>query len=353
MLEVKDLCVQMGKFFLKNVNLEVRDGEYFVLLGPTGSGKSVLLESIAGLTSITSGEVWINGKDVTDLNLEKRKIGFAFQDYALYRHLSVRDNISFGLMWKNQKQKDIDKAVDKAVELLHLENLLDKRSWTLSGGESQKIALARAISVKPDLLILDEPLSAVDAETKEDYERELRELHDHLGLTTIHVTHSFEEAVALGDRIAVIMDGEILQVGTPEEIFLYPQSEKLARFLMTRNVFAGEITLDANGSKVFSINGTRIVVNSELEGKAHISVRPENILLSRGPVDSPGNNCIEGTITRIIDRGTITHIKVDVPPEFTCLALRRSLKELGLSENDRIFLTFEVSDVNVFRQDLQ
>jgi ABC-type Fe3+/spermidine/putrescine transport system ATPase subunit len=172
-------------------------------------------------------------------------------------------------------------------------------------------------------------------------------------LTTIHVTHSFEEAVALGDRIAVIMDGEILQVGTPEEIFLYPQSEKLARFLMTRNVFAGEITLDANGSKVFSINGTRIVVNSELEGKAHISVRPENILLSRGPVDSPGNNCIEGTITRIIDRGTITHIKVDVPPEFTCLALRRSLKELGLSENDRIFLTFEVSDVNVFRQDLQ
>jgi len=343
----------MGKFFLKNVNLEVRDGEYFVLLGPTGSGKSVLLESIAGLTSITSGEVWINGKDVTDLNLEKRKIGFAFQDYALYRHLSVRDNISFGLMWKNQKQKDIDKAVDKAVELLHLENLLDKRSWTLSGGESQKIALARAISVKPDLLILDEPLSAVDAETKEDYERELRELHDHLGLTTIHVTHSFEEAVALGDRIAVIMDGEILQVGTPEEIFLYPQSEKLARFLMTRNVFAGEITLDANGSKVFSINGTRIVVNSELEGKAHISVRPENILLSRGPVDSPGNNCIEGTITRIIDRGTITHIKVDVPPEFTCLALRRSLKELGLSENDRIFLTFEVSDVNVFRQDLQ
>jgi molybdate/tungstate transport system ATP-binding protein len=352
MLEVKDLCVQMGKFFLKNVNLEVRDGEYFVLLGPTGSGKSVLLESIAGLTSVTSGEVWINGKDVTDLNLEKRKIGFAFQDYALYRHLSVRDNISFGLMWKNQKQKDIDKAVDKAVELLHLENLLDKRSWTLSGGESQKIALARAISIKPDLLILDEPLSAVDAETKEDYERELRELHDHLELTTIHVTHSFEEAVALGDRIAVIMDGEILQVGTPEEIFLYPQSEKLARFLMTRNVFAGEITPDANGSKVFSIDGTRIVVNSELEGKVHISVRPENILLSREPVDSPGNNCIEGIVSRIVDRGTITHIKVDVPPEFTCLALRRSLKELDLSENDRVFLTFEVSDVNVFRQDL-
>ncbi|HEY95307.1 MAG TPA: ABC transporter ATP-binding protein [Dehalococcoidia bacterium] len=351
MLEVKNLCVQVGKFFLKNVSLEVRDGEYFVLLGPTGSGKSVLLESIAGLTSVTSGEVWINGKDVTDLNLEKRKIGFAFQDYALYRHLSVRDNISFGLMWKNQKQKDIDKAVDKAVELLHLENLLDKRAWTLSGGESQKIALARAIAIKPDLLILDEPLSAVDAETKEDYERELRELHNHLELTTIHVTHSFEEAVALGDRIAVIIDGEILQVGTPEEIFLYPQSEQLARFLMTRNVFSGEITPESNGNKVFTIDGTRIFVNTELEGKTHVSIRPENILLSREPIDSPGNNCIEGTVTRIIDRGTITHIKVNIPPEFTCLALRRTLKELDLSENDRIFLTFDISDVNVFRQD--
>jgi ABC-type sugar transport system ATPase subunit len=351
MLEVKDLCVQMGKFFLKNVSLEVRDGEYFVLLGPTGSGKSVLLESIAGLTSVTSGEVWINGRDVTNLNMASHNIGFAFQDYALYRHLSVRDNISFGLMWQDLKQKDIDKAVDNAVELLHLENLLDKRSWTLSGGESQKIALARAISIKPDLLILDEPLSAVDAETKEDYERELRELHDHLELTTIHVTHSFEEAVALGDRIAVIMDGEILQVGTPEEIFLNPQSEKLARFLMTRNVFSGEIVPDSNGGKVFTVDSTNITVNTGLEGNAYISIRPENILLSRERVDSADNTCLEGTVTRIVDRGTITHIKVDVPPEFTCLALRRSLKELHLGENDRIFLTFEVSDVNVFKQD--
>ena len=191
MLEVKNLNVQMGKFFLKNINLEVKDGEYFVLLGPTGSGKTVLLESIAGLHAINSGQVWINGKDVTDLNLEHRKIGFAYQDYALYRHLPVRDNISFGLMWKNMKKKEIEKSVDQAIELLGLSTLLDKRPWSLSGGESQKIALARAIAIKPDLLILDEPLSAVDSETKEDYERELKELHNRLKLTTIHVTHNF------------------------------------------------------------------------------------------------------------------------------------------------------------------
>jgi molybdopterin-binding protein len=120
---------------------------------------------------------------------------------------------------------------------------------------------------------------------------------------------------------------------------------------MTRNVFSGEITPGSNGDKVFSVDGTNIAVNTGLEGKAHISIRPENILLSREPVDSAGNNCLEGTVTRIVDRGTITHIKVDIPPEFTCLALRRSLKELNLTENDRVFLTFEVSDVNVFKQD--
>lgn len=352
MLLVKDLCVQMGKFFLKSVNLDVKDGEYFVLLGPTGSGKSVLLESVAGLTAVTSGEVWINGNNVTDLNLEHRKIGFAYQDYALYRHLTVRDNISFGLMWKNMKQKEIEQAVDHAIELLGLSNLLDKRPWTLSGGESQKIALARAISIKPDLLILDEPLSAVDSETKEDYERELKELHQRLGLTTIHVTHSFEEAVALGDRIAVIMDGEILQVGTPEEIFHHPQSVRAARFLMTKNIFEGEASPGPGGNSVFSVDGTEFRVDTGLQGKAYASVRPEDIMIYREPPASDNLNSLEGTVTRIVDRGTVTHVMVDVPPSFICLVLPRSLKELGLAENDKVYVTFAPSDVNVFKQEI-
>src|SRR3990172_2713877 len=253
MLEVKDLCVQLGSFSLKSINLDVRDEEYFVLLGRTGSGKTALLETISGLNSVTSGKILINGRDVTALNVEQRHIGFAYQDYALYRHLSVRENISFGLMWRDKRSSEIEKAVDDVIELLGIQKLLDRRPWTLSGGESQKIALARAIAIKPDLLILDEPLSAVDAETKEDYEKELKELHKRLKLTTIHVTHSFEEAVALGDRIAVIMGGEILQVGTPEQIFRQPQSERVARFLTPRNVFAGEISDGPDGRGGFSV----------------------------------------------------------------------------------------------------
>ena len=348
MLEVKDLCVHLGSFSLKGINLDVKDEEYFVLLGPTGSGKTALLESIAGLNAVRSGQIWINGRDVTDLNLEQRRIGFAFQDYALFRHLSVRDNISFGLMWKDKKPKEIDKAVDQAIELLGLENLLEKRPWTLSGGESQKIALARAISIKPDLLILDEPLSAVDAETKEDYEKELRELHNRLKLTTIHVTHSFEEAIALGDRIAVIMGGQILQVGTPEQIFRQPQSERVARFLMTRNVFAGEISDGPDGRGVFLVEDTRLVVNTTRRGSLETSIRPEDILISRQPLPSATANILQGTVTRIIDRGSAIYVKVNVPPEFTCLILRRSLKEIALIEGQTVFITFEASDVNVF-----
>ncbi len=350
MLEIKDLCVQMGNFSLKDVSLDVKDGEYFVLLGPTGAGKSVLLESIAGLNAVSSGRVWINGKDVTDLNLEKRSIGFAYQDYTLYRHLSVRDNISFGLMWKGRKQRDIEKAVDQAIELLGLHNLLEKRSWALSGGESQKIALARAIAIKPDLLLLDEPLSAVDSETKEDYERDLKELHNRLELTTIHVTQNFEEAVALGDRIAVMMDGQILQIGTPEQVFRQPQSELAARFLMTRNIFEGEITDSSDGQTVFSVEGTKVAVITDLRGRLQASIRPEDILISRQPPSSPALNSLQGTVTRIVDRGSVIYATVKVPPEFICLTLRRSLKEIDLREGQQVFISFEASDVNVFEK---
>jgi len=348
MLEVKDLCTQLGDFFLKNISFDVKDGEYFVLLGPTGSGKTVLLESIAGLHAISSGQVWINGRDVTQLNLEKRKIGFAYQDYALYPHLTVRDNISFGLMWRNKKRQEIEKAIDNVVELLNIADLLEKRPWSLSGGQSQKIALARAIAIKPDLLLLDEPLSAVDSGTKEDYERELKELHNHLKLTTIHVTHNFEEATAMGNRIAVIMNGQILQIGTPEQIFRQPNSELVARFLMTRNIFDGVVTDSSDGQKVFSVEGTKLAVVTTRQGRVHASIRPEDILISREPLHSNALNSLQGTITRIVDRGSVIYINVNIPPEFTCLILRRSLKEMSLREKERVFITFQASDVNVF-----
>ncbi|HEY40608.1 MAG TPA: ABC transporter ATP-binding protein [Dehalococcoidia bacterium] len=348
MLEVKNLSARREEFYLKDVSFTVQDGEYFVLLGPTGAGKTVLLESIAGIMGIRGGEVWINGRNVTSLTVLERRIGFAYQKYALYRHMPVRDNISFGLTWRFKSQKEIDKAIDQVVELLNLQNLLSKRPWALSGGESQKICLARAIAIRPDLLLLDEPLGSVDPESREITERELKDTHNRLGLTTIHVTHDFEEAIALGDRIAVMIGGSIIQVGTPLEVFRHPNSEAVARFLMTRNIFDGEVQDGLDGQSVFYLDGTQINVFTDLRGRRHASVRPEDIIIMTDSPDSDTDNTLQGTITRISDRGSIAYVWVDVPPEFTCLLLRPSLEKMGLKEGQQINIRFNASAVNVF-----
>ena len=348
MLEIKGLCVQLGTFFLRDITFDVHDGEYFVLLGPTGSGKTMLLESIAGLNPISGGHVWINGRDVTSFNLEKRKIGFFYQDYAVYGHLPVRDNISFGLMYRYKTRQEIEQAVDQAVELLGIEHLLQKRPTFLSGGEAQKIALARAIAIKPDLLLLDEPLSAVDAATRDTYERELRELHSRLKLPTIHVTHNFEEAITLADRIAVMLEGRILQIGTPQQVFRYPKSESVAQFFMTRNIFQGEVQDAPGGQSVFCLDGQKLAVATALRGPRHASIRPENISISKEGLHCSDVNNLRGTICRISDRGSIAYITVDVPPEFTCLILQPTLEEMRLEEKQKVFITFKASAVNVF-----
>jgi len=348
MIEIKDLSVRLGDFLMKNVTFDIRDGEYFVLLGPTGAGKTVLLESIAGLKSIESGQVKINGRDVTSLNLEERNIGFAYQDYVLFRHLSVRDNISFGLMWRKKGRREIEKAIDQVIELLGIKGLLGRRPLSLSGGETQKIALARAVALKPDLLLLDEPLSAVDPDTKEDYGRQIKEMHNRLRLTTIHISHDFEEAIALGDRIAVLMEGRILQIGTPDEIFRHPKSELVARFVRTRNIFEGEVQDSSEGQSVFCVGEAKLAVVTALRGRRHASIRPEDILISREPLHSSAPNSFSGTITRIADRGSVVYVTVNVPPEFTCLILHRSLGEMGLEEKQKVFIAFKASAVNVF-----
>lgn len=348
MLEVKNLTAKRDYFTIKEVSLTVEDGEYFILLGPTGAGKSVLLESIAGIKAITGGQVWIGGKDVTPLTIQGRNIGFAHQKYALFRHLPVRGNISYGVQWRFETQKEIDQAIDDVIELLGLEHLLDRAPFGLSGGESQKICLARAIATRPDLLLLDEPLGSVDAESRESTERELKEMHSRLGLTTIHVTHDFQEAIALGDRIAIIIDGSILQVGTPDEVFRHPNCEAVARFLMARNILEGEVQDGPDGRGVFSLDGKELAVDTELRGGRKASIRPECLAISVDAPEAGSDNVLEGTITHISNRGSIVFVWVDVPPEFTCLVLRPTLEELSLEEGQRVYMKFTASAVNVF-----
>jgi molybdenum ABC transporter ATP-binding protein len=348
MISIRDLSVELGDFTLKNASLEIADGEYMVILGPTGAGKTVLLESIAGLYPIKHGQVWLRGKEVTKLEPDKRKISIVYQDHALFPHLSVKENIVFGLKVKKTAYGEIEKSLDQVVNLLGIRALLNRRPSTLSGGERQKVAMARALCVRPDVLLLDEPLSALDPQTREEVQYELRQLQRLLHITALHVTHDFEEAIALGDRIAVIGDGEVKQIGTPEEIFRQPNSEFVARFAMSRNIFPGVIEKSDSGDCLFKTSDTKLIVASENNGATHATVRPEDVLISIDPLRSSARNTFTGKITRITDKGSTLYITVDLPPEISALITRNSFRELELVVGMQVYVTFKASSVHVF-----
>ncbi|TRZ49100.1 MAG: ABC transporter ATP-binding protein [Dehalococcoidia bacterium] len=348
MIQIKNLCVDLGDFLLRDINLNVEAGEYFVILGPTAAGKTVLLESLAGLYPLKSGEIWLRGNEVTRLSPERRGISIVYQDHVLFPHLSVAGNITFGLKLHRHPDQELTEVLNWLSHLLGIAHLLDRRPDTLSGGERQKVALARALSVKPEVLLLDEPLSALDPETREGVQRELRQLHNQLKITTIHVTHDFEEAVALGDRIAVLGDGCIHQTGTPDEIFRRPNSEFVARFAMTKNIFTGEVVVKDGRNAVFHTEDVELVVVTDLRGKWHASIRPEDILISYEPLHSSARNSFCGTITNISNKGAILYLTVTLPPDFICLVTRHSFEEMGLSEGKKVYITFKASAIHVF-----
>ena len=363
-VQIKDLWVDLGEFHLREIELDIAPGEYFVVLGPTGAGKTVLLETIAGLHQPRKGSIFLDGKDVTDMPPERRGIGFVYQDYVLFPHLDVAANIAFGLKLRGIDRCTVEERVAEISQLLGIDHLLHRRPGTLSGGEQQRVALARALVIEPRLLLLDEPLSALDPATREGLQRELARLHQELGTTTAHVTHDFEEAVALGDRIAVIHEGRVVQVGLPEEIFRKPGSEFVARFVGVRNIFRGEIRPGDDGYRVLHIDGIEIAVVTDLVGQAHGSLRPEDIVLSREPLRSSARNSFRGHIVDIADRGTIVYVTVRVPfdpstrlragcaqgktLDFTCVITRTSLEEMELREGLAIHVAFKASAVHVF-----
>jgi molybdopterin-binding protein len=346
-VQIQNLQVDLGEFRLRDIALDIAPGETFVILGPTGAGKTVLLETVAGLHQADTGRILLDDQDVTDKPPERRGVGFVYQDYALFPHLNVAGNIAFGLRLRKDSRGLIKQRVAQISELLNIDHLLHRRPDTLSGGEQQRAALARALVVEPRLLLLDEPLSALDPETREGLQREMTHLHCELGTTTIHVTHDFEEAVALGDRIAVVHEGRIAQVGLPEDIFRRPSSEFVARFVGVRNVFQGEIHRRESGQALV-LDGLEIAVLTKLSGRVHASLRPEDIVLSREPLRSSARNVLKGTITDIVDRGVLIYVTVDVPPGFTCAITRTSLEEMALEQGAEAYIAFKASAVHVF-----
>lgn len=231
MIEIRNLHVKLSGFALDNINLTVNKSDFFALLGPTGAGKTVLLEAIAGLKKVTGGEIFIKGKNVTNWKPENRNISIVYQDYALFPNMKVKENITYGLKFKKHLNKSAKDNFNMLVEMLGISHLTDRYPQNLSGGEQQRVALARALIVEPDILLLDEPFSALDVNTKELIQSEIKKIHDTLRTTTIMVTHNFSEVFSLADKVAIINQGSVQQIGRTEEVFRNPQSKFVANLL--------------------------------------------------------------------------------------------------------------------------
>jgi ABC-type sugar transport system ATPase subunit len=299
MIVLEHLCYQVGTFRL-NVNFSVHAGEYFVLLGPTGSGKTALVECLAGLRQTHSGRILIAGQDVTNRAPRERGIAYVPQDYALLPHRNVRGNIVFGLQIRGWKQDQIRTATQKVAQQLGITHLLERAIFGLSGGERQRVALARALVTEPKVLILDEPVSALDEATRETVCQELRRLQRETKLSTIHISHNIEEAFSVADRAGILRAGVLAQVGAMQELLRQPSSAFVAKFLRSGNIFPVEIH---NGFAIFS-DGIRIPLPSYQNGKQTLVIRPEDIT-----VKSAGEGSLPVRLERIVDHGPFLRLE--------------------------------------------
>jgi len=310
-LDIQKLVKRYGDFHaVKDVSLSVADGEFLVLLGPSGCGKTTTLRMVAGFIEPTSGEVKLGGTDVTLLPPWKRNAGMVFQSYALFPHLTVAQNVAFGLEMRKLPKADIDKRVEEALALVRLSGFGGRLPRQLSGGQQQRVALARALAIRPDVLLLDEPLSNLDAKLRQEVRVEIRELQRQLGLTTVMVTHDQEEALTMADRLVVMNEGSVHQVGTQRDLYERPADRFVAGFV-GRTTFLGG-TVESAG-RFRTDGGLSLAVPDGPAGKASLSLRPERIEIAARPLAGLDND-LPGTVEFVSYLGAQIDIHVRLSP---------------------------------------
>jgi putative spermidine/putrescine transport system ATP-binding protein len=278
------------------VDLDIADGEFFSMLGPSGSGKTTCLRMIAGFETPTSGRILLHGNDVSDQPPYDRDVNTVFQDYALFPHMNVADNVEYGLMVKKVPESERSRRVEEALALVRLEGFGGRKPAQLSGGQRQRVALARALINRPSVLLLDEPLGALDLKLRQAMQTELKDLQREVGITFIFVTHDQEEALTMSDRLAVFNHGRVEQVGTPSEVYENPVNSFVAGFVGTSNIVMGDLALQVSGRT------------------AWFTVRPEKIqVFAVGSPNRPGTYSVEGTVTEAVYLGAFNRFRVAVP----------------------------------------
>jgi molybdopterin-binding protein len=353
-IRLEGVGLKVGTFNLKDVTLETPAGGYALIIGPTGSGKTTLLDAVAGHAAVHAGRIWVNDTEVTHLPPEQRGLGIVYQQYHLFPHLSVRENIAYGLRHHGSRHRGAEgPRVEELAGLLGVGHLLGRRVRGLSGGEQQRVAIARALAPRPSVLLLDEPFAAVDPATRTVLRRELRALHEAEGITTLQVTHDFDDALRLGDLVAVLAEGRVLQQGRPEEVFRRPNSAFVARFIGTGNVIAGTVTRTGDGGAEnmfmarFQSGTLALEVVSDRIGDVHAVIRPEDLLLSREPLPVSVRNQLSATVLRVEQVGPVAQVLLEAGRELVAAVTAATVGELGLRPGSRVWVGLKATAVHL------
>ena len=348
---------------VEGLNLEVAKGEFLSLLGPSGSGKTTILMLLAGFEAVTSGEIVLDGQKVNHLPPHRRGMGVVFQNYALFPHMSVAENVAFPLEMRKVPKAEIKERVRKALDRVHLAHLGDRKPAQLSGGQQQRVALTRALVFEPKVILMDEPLGALDKQLREHMQLEIRELHRRLGLTIVFVTHDQSEALTMSDRIAIFNKGKIAQIGTADEVYDQPQNRFVSQFIGETNLLEGRLA--GNGQEGGEEGGGHLAIELEgghriraaapaqplgdlAAGKAVVSLRPERVRLDAGTPDgrAPDGNTIRATIDDVVYQGD--HLRLHLSAGGLKLVARAERGGPGRRPGETVELSFSAADCSVF-----
>lgn len=358
MIDIRSVTKRFGDFVaVKEVSLQIRAGEFITLLGPSGCGKTTLLRMLSGFETPDEGSIHIAGQDVTPLAPYKRNVNQVFQSYALFPHMTVRENIAFGLRMQKVPDAEQRSRVAEVIDLVALGGFEDRLPNQLSGGQRQRVALARAIVPRPAVLLLDEPLSALDAKLRHQMQTELKRLQKRLGMTFVFVTHDQEEALTMSDRIAVLNKGRLEQLGSATEIYHQPKTAFVADFIGEANLIAAELVGETGAlGRARLEGGLEILLPLTLwprgEARAILSVRPEKVCISRQPI-AGAENSFEATITEEVFQGALDNlvVRTDAGTVFSAVVANESAIMEAFHEGDRVWCGLHFDDLVVVRAD--
>jgi iron(III) transport system ATP-binding protein len=351
-IKIKNAVKRYGKStIISGLSLEIKEGEFFTLLGPSGCGKTTLLRMIAGFNSIEGGDFFFNDERINMIDPAKRNIGMVFQNYAIFPHLSVKNNVAFGLKNRKYPKEKIETETQKFLELMKIDQYKDRMPNRLSGGQQQRVALARALVIQPDVLLMDEPLSNLDAKLRVEMRQTIREIQRRVGITTVYVTHDQEEAMAISDRIAVMKDGVIQHIGTPKDLYQRPANLFVSSFIGRTNILEADATVNSSLMTLHLKDGFKVSLSNvkpefRQDRKVIVSIRPEEFIISENSDEG-----LRAVVDSSVFLGLNTHYYVHLDSGQEVEIIQESKIDEIIPEKHTVYLKVKAEKINVFTED--